>query len=146
MIESPTPDAVDARVLSTGQLVDALRAQAKGRYATEAAVELLIGHRTWLRRADFLELIDVAPAFGDDEEVMAAIDWERVVASDLPSSSSEASALAIAGELAGYVSRTALGHLLSPLDDANTVLALRAILHAHRGHEAQPVVVRPFVR
>src|SRR6266851_1316911 len=45
-------------------LADAMRAWAGGWLPTEAAAELLIGHRTWLLRQDFL---DVAVEAGWDE-------------------------------------------------------------------------------
>ena len=37
-------------------LADAIRAWAKGWLPTEAAAELLIAHRTWLLREDFLQV------------------------------------------------------------------------------------------
>ncbi len=53
-----------------------LRAWAKGLFSTEAAVELLIGHGSWLYREDFLE---IAVEFGQgitSGAVMAAVDFE----------------------------------------------------------------------
>ena len=56
-------------------LAAALRAWAKGLF-TEAAVELLIGHGSWLYRQDFLE---IAVEFGQGSTggaVLAAVDFE----------------------------------------------------------------------
>jgi hypothetical protein len=68
-----------------------MRAWAKGLLCLEAAVELLIGHRQWLHRKDFLD-VAVEPgweAFG--ARVMAAVDFEAaaaaLVAGVLPCSS-----------------------------------------------------------
>ena len=59
-------------------LAAALRVWAKGLLSTEAAVELLIGHRLWLYRDDFRE---IAVEFGLEAfsgRVMAAVDFEAV--------------------------------------------------------------------
>jgi len=59
-------------------LAAALRVWAKGLLSTEAAVELLIGHRFWLYRDDFRE---IAVEFGSEASsgrVMAAVDFEAV--------------------------------------------------------------------
>ena len=60
----PTREArCDQAVVTTPRLTTcfddlaaALRAWAKGLFTAEAAVELLIGHRSWLYREEFLEI------------------------------------------------------------------------------------------
>lgn len=124
-------------------LVDALRAHAKGLYASEAATGLLIEHDSWLRRWDFLALIEVIPHLFDGYD-MARIDWEDLANHDLPGSGSEWHMLNIIRELAGVNTGFGLGELLSGLDDTNTQLVLRAILHHHGGAGATPVITGPF--
>ena len=96
-------------LLTTGfdDLAAALRVWAKGLLCTEAAVELLIGHGSWLYREDFLE---IAVEFGRgiaDGAVMAAVDWEAVVAAleagGLPCSGGEGRILRLAASIAGGV-------------------------------------------
>jgi hypothetical protein len=56
-------------------LAEAIRAWAKGWLPTEAAAELLIAHRTWLEREDFLQVAAEAgwePFLGRE---IAAIDF-----------------------------------------------------------------------
>jgi hypothetical protein len=111
---------------------------AKGLFTVEAAVELLIGHCSWLGRADFLEM---AVEFGGgivDGAVLAAVDWEAAVAGlesgRLPCSSSEGEMLRVAASIAGGV-RLDLGSALCGLDERNVTLVAAAVLHAagHRG-------------
>lgn len=126
------------------RLAVALLAQAEGSYSAEAAVGLLIEHRSWLSRVDFVCFVDVAPAFCDDRVLMASVDWEAVLASNLAASSSETQMLAVAAELAGVHTGRSLQDLLGGLDRANTTLVIRAVLHAQRGADASPVTVTPF--
>jgi hypothetical protein len=116
----------------------ALRVWAEGLFRAEAAVELLIGHASWLRRGDFLEL---AVEFGEgvvDGVVLAAVGWESAVAGldtgRLPCSSSEGQMLRVAASIADGV-RLDLGSALSGLDGRNVTLVAAAVLHAagHRG-------------
>jgi hypothetical protein len=130
--------------LSAGELGDALRAQAKGLYAEEASVELLICHGTWLRRPDFRAFINVCHSLSDETALMAGIDWERATTANLPASGSETQVLELAASIAGIPSQLPLSELLSGLDDANTLALMRAVLHAHRGAEADPIIVAPF--
>jgi len=59
----------------------ALRAQARGLVADEAAVELLIAHRCWLARTDFTGgFLHVARGLVCGSE-MAAVDWAGAVIS-----------------------------------------------------------------
>ncbi|MHB1533092.1 MAG: hypothetical protein ACYC1D_00460 [Acidimicrobiales bacterium] len=122
----------------------ALLAQAEGAYAAEAAVGLLIEHRSWLARADFVRFVDVAHSFHDDRVVMASVDWEAALAANLAASSSETQMLAVAAELAGVDTGRSLQDLLGGLDRTNTTLVIRAVLHAQRGANTSAVTVTPF--
>jgi hypothetical protein len=110
---------------------------AKGLLSTEAAVELLIGHRSWLCRDDFRE---IAVAFGWEAcsgQVLAAVDFEAVAgalaAGELPCSGSEGQVLRLAASIACGVP-VDLGGAVSGLDAANTGLVADAVLHA-AGHQ-----------
>ena len=145
------PEPVEAwmawmNFITAEELGDALRAQAKGVYAEEASVELLIGHGSWLRRADFRAFINVGHSLSDETVLMAGIDWARATTANLPASGSETRVLELAASLAGIPGQLPLSELLSGLDDANTLAVLRAVLHAHRGAEADPVIVAPFLQ
>jgi hypothetical protein len=111
---------------------------AKGLFTVEAAVELLIGHGSWLGRADFLEMTMEFDAGIVDGAVVAVVDWEAAVAGlesgRLPCSSSEGEMLRVAASIAGGV-RLDLGSALCGLDERNVTLVAAAVLHAagHRG-------------
>ncbi len=130
--------------MTPARLSAALLAQAAGSYSAEAAVGLLVEHRSWLARADFVCLVDVAPGFCDDRVLMASVDWEAALAANLAASSSETQILAVAAELAGIHTGRSLQDLLGGLDRANTNLVIRAVLHAQRGANATAVNVTPF--
>jgi hypothetical protein len=109
---------------------------AKGLLGTEAAVELLIGHRLWLYRDDFRE---VAVEFGWEAfggRVMAVVDFEAVAgaleAGELPCAGSEGQVLRLAASIAAGVP-VDLGGAVTGLDAANTGLVADAVLHA-AGH------------
>lgn len=113
-----------------------MRAWAKGLLCLEAAVELLIGHRWWLCRSDFL---DVAVEPGREVfsgQVMAAVDFEAAAAcleaGELPCSSGEGQVLRLAASIAAGVPAD-LREILTGLDRANSGLAVAAVLHA-AGH------------
>ena len=118
--------------LPTSRLALALRATARGSYGTEAAVELLIGHGTWLRRNDFLNhVVEYGNDTGGTAITHAWIPWE-----DIPTfltrarcAGSEARILRLATELAGVDSGVPLVELLAQLDDTNAALVLDAIAH-----------------
>ncbi len=117
--------------LPSSRLALALRAQARGSYGTEAAVELLIGHGTWLRRNDFLNhLIEYA---GDNDATVtnAWIAWGNVPAflDRTGRSGSEARILRLACELWGYITHLPLAANLAQLDDTNAALVLDAITY-----------------
>ena len=118
------------------QLTAALRAGSKGMYCDQAATELLIRHRSWLRRDDFTAryiLIGTSQA-GD---ITAAIDWEQAItalhAGDLPCSSSEAAILGLAASFA-TATPVVLRHAITGLDQANLYLVTNAIRDAG-GHK-----------
>jgi hypothetical protein len=114
-------------------LAEALREHARGTYGTEAAVELLIGHRRWLERGDFVfSFVGVL----DDEPgspPMAMLDWsdalEALDHGDLACSSSEGQVLRLAASLAAGIA-VDLQDALCGLDLANTMLAATAVIHA----------------
>ncbi|HTQ89053.1 MAG TPA: hypothetical protein VMK84_06120 [Streptosporangiaceae bacterium] len=117
-------------------LAAALRVHAKGLLAAEAAVELLIGQRSWLYRDDFRD-IAVEPgreAFSGRET--AAVDFEAAVgaleAGALACASSEGRMLRLAASIAAGVP-VDLGDAVSGLDEANAGLVAAAVLHA-AGH------------
>jgi hypothetical protein len=105
----------------------------------QAAVELLIGHRSWLVRDDFLGYVE--PCRGFHAESMAAIDWQAVWAAledgHLPCSSGERQVLRVAASLAEGISID-LRDAVTSLDAANSVRVARAVLAAggHRGAAA----------
>jgi hypothetical protein len=114
-------------------LTAALRAWAKGIFSTEAAVELLIGHGSWLYREDFL---GIAVEFGQGITggiVMAVVDFEAAAgaleAGALPCSGGEGRVLRIAASIAGGVP-VDLREAVTGLDENNAVLAAAAVLHA----------------
>lgn len=130
--------------MTLDRLAAALLAQAEGAYSAEAAVGVLIEHRSWLTRADFVRFVDVTPSSRDNQVLMASVDWEAVLVANLPASSSETQMLAVAAELAGVDTGRSLQDLLGGLDRANTTLVIRAVLHAQRGADAPPVTATPF--
>ena len=101
--------SIDPSTLTPERLAPMLRAWAAGLYAEEAAVDLLIAHRTWLTRRDFLtRLVDVeteAWTPGGIPVPQASIDWDTVAmftdGGALPASSSETVILRLAASLAG---------------------------------------------
>ncbi len=103
----------------------------------EAAVELLIAHRWWLYRRDF---VDVAVEPGWEvfsARVMAAVDFEAaaaaLVAGVLPCSSGEGRVLRLAASIAAGVP-VDLREALTGLDEVDSVLVAAAVLHA-AGHQ-----------
>jgi hypothetical protein len=113
-------------------LATALRAHAKGVYSLEAAAELLIGHRTWLRRADFRDrFIHHGASITDGRTQMAEIDWPAAITAldygDLPASSSEQQILRLAAGIADGLP-VDLRDALTGLDDRNINLVLTAVL------------------
>ena len=130
-------------------LAAALRAGARGLYAAEAAVELLIGHGRWLERADFVELFVETDVGLSDDTPMAWVDWEAAVAAlaagGLPCSDSEAGVLRLAASLAvgGPVD---LRDAVFGLDERNLVLVATAVLHAGGHRDAAVCLGQPVGR
>lgn len=120
---SPTP----------ANLIDAARAWARGSYATEAAVELLIHHGVWLHRTEFHRYaIDYIPTTYIGRP-FAVIDWQAADTAlnrgCLPCSGTEAAILRIALSLADGLP-VELGPALTGLDATNLGRVLAAITHA----------------
>lgn len=125
------------------ELVAGLRVWARGLLGLQAALELLVGHRFWLGRNDFLAVaveVDRDHVTGD---VSAWVDFEAAAAAlragQLPCSSSQAQVLAIAASLATD-EPVALGQVLAGLDQADAAAVAAAVLHA-AGHRARRVWV-----
>ena len=121
----------------------ALRTNARGLYADEAAVELLVGHGRWLERTDFTEgFVETCVGLSDGTP-MAWIDWHAALAAvqagGLPCSGSEAGVLRLAACLAegGGVD---LRDVVSGLDGGNLVLVATAVLRAG-GHRDAAVTL-----
>jgi hypothetical protein len=122
-------------------LAAALRVWAKGLLSAEAAVELLVGHRLWLFRGDFLG-IAVEPGWEVfSGRVMAAVDFGAAVraleAGVLPCPGGEGHVLRIAASIAEGVP-VDLREAVTGLDVSNVVLAAEAMLHAG-GHRRSVV-------
>jgi len=116
---------------SHAELASALRAHAHGLYCLEAAAELLISHRAWLRRSDFTSLIATSHQPGDAD--LACINWHAVITAlqdgQLPCSGSETAVLRIAASLAEGIP-VDLHETLTRLDNHNANLVTRAVQHA----------------
>ena len=114
-------------------LPGALRASARGLYACEAAVGLLIDHRYWLTRPDFTgEFVDTFDGFTDGTPT-AAVCWPEVIAAldrgQLSGSTSENKILRLAASLAEGIS-VDLQNAITGLDDTNLHYLITAIRHA----------------
>lgn len=139
------PTAVPSRcghLATTDGLPAALRTHAEGLPCLEAAVELLIGQRSWLRRPDFADLcIDAGTSLShhrpSDTPGAAFVDWDAartaLDARQLPCSTGEARLLRIAASLAAGIP-VDLQAALTGLDAANTQLVMQAMSHA-AGHQ-----------
>ena len=118
--------------LTPAKLAALMRASAAGYYATEAAAQLLCGHRSLLTRSDFL---DACVDYDHDGTTPVAwVVWEAIpgYVDRAALSSSEARILRLVAELAGTDTGVPLDELLSSLDDVNARLVLDAISHALR--------------
>jgi hypothetical protein len=118
----------------------ALRAHAAGLLASEAAVNLLIGHQYWLTRSDFLDdFVDSFDGFTSGT-AMAAICWPEAVTAlergQLPGSNSEHKILRLAASLASGIP-VDLQNAVTGLDRTNLQHLITAIQHAagHRPHQ-----------
>ena len=108
-----------------------LRAHARGLYAAEAAVDLLINHAVWLRREAFADRF-LHPAQGDPPT--ANIDWADAItaldAGQLPCSGGEGRILRLAPSIAGGTP-VDLRDALTGLDHRNVELLVQAVRHAN---------------
>lgn len=121
---------------STDPTLAALRAHARGLHCHEAAVELLIGHASWLQRDDFLRcFLDTIPGLIDGTTV-ASLNWSAAIATldqrQLPCSAGEGRVLRLAASLAEGIPLDPRG-ALTGLASRNAELVTRAIKHA-TGH------------
>lgn len=115
--------------MSNTHLHQELRTWADGCSDDAAAVELLIGHDTWLRRDDFRSYLE--PGYDTDGQEITAIDWEgllEVRTSGLAASTSEVAILDIALSLAAG-KPISLGEVLG-LDATNTAAVATALVRA----------------
>ena len=123
--------------LTPDQLVALLHTSAAGSYTSEAAAQLLCGHRSLLGRADFL-----AACVDYDHDGTAPdawVTWEAIpgYVNRAAVSSSEANILRLVAELAGTDTGVPLAALVSGLDDGNARLVLNALAHALRFHHRE---------
>jgi len=114
-------------------LAAAFRVWAQGWLPTEAAAELLIGHRAWLLREDFWRVaVEVRWEVFRGQEV-AAVDFAAAAAAleagALPCSPGEREILRIAAGIAEGIP-VDLREAAFRLDEAAAALAARAVLHA----------------
>ena len=118
---------------------------ANGLLCLEAAVELLIGNRSWLIREDFLE---IAVEFGwevSSRRPMAAVDFAAVAgaleAGVLPCSGGEGRVLRIAASIAEGVP-VDMREAVTGLDEDNAMLAAAAV-PAPGGKAGRPPLSSP---
>jgi hypothetical protein len=119
---------------TSSQLHEALRACAAGIYPTQAGIELLISHDTWLHRSDFTtQFVHAGTSITDSLTTTAQIDWPAAItaldAGTLPCSGGEQRMLRLASSLAGGTP-VSLRDTLTGIDNRNTQLVITAILHA----------------
>jgi hypothetical protein len=123
--------------LTPDQLVALLRASSAGSYGTEAAAQLLCGHRSLLGRPDLLAACVEYDHDGATPD--AWVSWDAIPAyiNRAALSSSETNILRLVAELAGTDTGVPLDALLSGLDDGNAHLVLDALAHALRFHHRE---------
>jgi hypothetical protein len=107
----------------------AIRAWAKGWLPAEAAAELLIAHRAWLVREDFLQVAVEAGWEPFRERMVAAVDFAAAAESVLPCSDGERQVLLVAASIAGGIP-VDLREAALCMDAVNAARAARAICHA----------------
>ena len=98
----------------------------------EAAVELLIGHRAWLEREDFLQVAVEAGWEPFRERMVATVDFAAAadaVQGVLPCSDGERQVLLVAASIAGGIP-VDLREAALCMDAANAARAAQAICHA----------------
>jgi ADP-ribose pyrophosphatase YjhB (NUDIX family) len=122
-----------AKTPATGEppLAGPLRAWARGIYPDEAGVELLIGHATFLLRADFTARF-ISTTSSSNGTDLAAVDWLAAITAlgtGLPCSGGEQRMLRLAASLAGGIP-VSLRDTLAGIDDHGIQLVIKAVLHA----------------
>jgi hypothetical protein len=109
-------------------LTAALRACARGLFADEAAVELILA-AGWCDRRDFTAFIHAGLADGG----MASIDWGQAIQAlddgELPCSGGEQRMLRLAASLGGRIP-VSLRDTLIGLDEANIARVASSVRHA----------------
>jgi len=109
-------------------LAGQLRTWARGIYPDEAGAELLIGHASFLHRADFTSRFISTPGNGTG---LAAIDWPAAIAAlndSLPCSGGEQRMLRLAASLAGGIPVN-LRDALTGIDDRGIQLVIKDDMH-----------------
>lgn len=132
------PATINTPAATDPPLAGQLRAWARGIYPDEAAVELFIGHATFLHRADFTSRF-IATTTSSDGTGLATIDWPAAITAlgaSLPCSGGEQRMLRLAASLAGGIPVN-LRDALTGIDDHNINLVITAVLHAS-GHRPSP--------
>lgn len=117
---------------ATDRLHHQLRAHVAGLISPVAAVDLLIAHRTWLRREDFLDRFTFTATSFNTATTRTGIDWAAAITAldhDLARSGGEARLLRIAASLAQGIP-VDLRDAMTGLDHDNTALIARAITQA----------------
>lgn len=117
---------------ATDRLHHQLRVHVAGLTSPVAAVDLLIAHRTWLRREDFLDRFTFTATSFNTATTRTGIDWATAINAldhDLACSGGEARLLRIAASLAQGIP-VDLRDAMTGLDHANTALVARAITQA----------------
>jgi hypothetical protein len=134
---------LDPETISPDQLATMLRSWASGLYTSEAAVDLLIAHGTWLARRDFrqalVDAVDDGWGRGGDVEPMASIDWDGVPGfldqPEVGASSSDVTILKFAASMVGAGGPSSLMEITGSLDETNARLVLDALAHRFGWHE-----------
>jgi hypothetical protein len=122
-------------VNTSEHLDDQLRAHVAALTAPTAAVNLLIAHRTWLRRTDFLTRFTFTATDFDTGTTSTGIEWAEAINAlgcDLTCSGGEARLLRIAASLAKGIP-VDLHDAMTGLDHTNTALVASAVTRA-AGH------------
>ena len=113
-------------------LATAIRAWAKGWLPAEAAVELLIAHRAWLEREDFLRVgveVQWEPFRGREVAVVDFVAAADAVQGVLPCSDGERQVMLVAASIAEGIP-VDLREAALCMDAVNAARAAQAICHA----------------
>jgi hypothetical protein len=110
----------------------ALRACAAGIYPTEAGVDLLINHATFLHRQDFTCFVHTGTSLTDGTTPMADIDWPGAITAlsegRLPCSGGEGRMLRLAASIAAGIPAD-MRDCLTGIDATNLDRVVQAVLH-----------------